>query len=109
MESLMSWGDGLCNFCIAVMEEMAKMTGISYGTINILLFVIIGPLSTLMFMATSVIYLSRWRQIKAAAICGKVFFAAGIACMCIVALMVLYVLIFGNIDTNNISNYIHGK
>ena len=56
MESLMSWGDKLCNFGIAVMEE-----------------------------------------IKAATICGKVFFAADIACMCIVALMVLYVLIFGNI------------
>lgn len=49
-----SW-DSLCNMCIGVMEHLSYITGMSYGLINILLFVILGPLSTLIFMASSII------------------------------------------------------
>lgn len=49
-----SW-DSLCNMCIWVMKNLSYITGMSYGLINILLFVILGPLSTLIFMASSII------------------------------------------------------
>lgn len=40
----------LCNWCIAAMEYFSAISGISYSAINIILFVILGPLSTLLFM-----------------------------------------------------------
>lgn len=49
-----SW-DTLCNCCILIMEHMSHLTGLSYGLINILLFVVLGPLSTLIFMVSSIV------------------------------------------------------
>jgi hypothetical protein len=43
----------LCNLCIEAMKFLSQETGMSYGLINILLFVILGPLSTLFFMAST--------------------------------------------------------
>lgn len=40
-------GTELCAFCIAVMRLMEDWTDLSYGLINVLLFVILGPLSTI--------------------------------------------------------------
>ena len=34
--------DWLCNVCIDLMMRASEYTGLSYGTINILLFVILG-------------------------------------------------------------------
>ena len=43
----------LCNVCINIMTYLSHETGMSYGLINILLFVILGPLSTLFFMGST--------------------------------------------------------
>lgn len=48
--------DALCNLCILIMENLSKLTGWSYGLVNILLFVILGPLSTLSFMLSSFVF-----------------------------------------------------
>lgn len=57
-------GTELCNFCIQVMSDLSKSSGLSYGLINILFFVIMGPLSTLCFMGTTIIALSKWKYRK---------------------------------------------
>lgn len=41
-----NYGDVLCNWCILVMEQLSELSGLSYGLINILLFCVLGPLST---------------------------------------------------------------
>ena len=49
--------DYLCNVCITIMEGISRETGMSYGLINILFFVILGPLATFCFMLTTAIQL----------------------------------------------------
>ena len=58
------WGDLSCGICIAIMRHMSEISGLSYGLINILLFVVLGPLSTLVFMASSVISKTSWKYSK---------------------------------------------
>lgn len=53
MVHVTNYGDVLCNYCIAIMENMSALTGLSYGLINVLLFVVLGPLSTLCFMGST--------------------------------------------------------
>lgn len=43
----------LCNICILTMEQLSRMMGVSYGFLNILLFVVLGPMSTLFFAAAT--------------------------------------------------------
>ena len=56
IEELNAW-DAICNTCILILEHLSHMTGLTYGTINILLFVIFGPLSTLLFCGST---LAHW-------------------------------------------------
>ena len=53
MVHVTNYGDVLCNYCIAIMENMSDLTGLSYGLINVLLFVVLGPFSTLCFMGST--------------------------------------------------------
>lgn len=57
--------DVLCNMCILTMEQMCHMTGLSYGFLNILLFVILGPLTTVLCFCAALCYRSqsvKWRK-----------------------------------------------
>lgn len=45
----------MCDVCIDIMEYAGAYTGISYGTINVLLFIILGPASTLAFAAATIV------------------------------------------------------
>ena len=47
--------DELCQLCIAIMKWWSNNSGISYGTINILLFVILNPLLTIIVTVVAVI------------------------------------------------------
>ncbi len=47
--------DELCNFCIAIMYAMSDITGLTYGTINVLLFIILGPLSTILYAISALL------------------------------------------------------
>ncbi len=49
--------DYLCNVCITIMEGLSRETGMSYGLINILFFVILGPLATFCFALSTAIQL----------------------------------------------------
>lgn len=63
-------GDVLCNYCIAIMENMSDLTGLSYGLINVLLFIVLGPLSTLCFMgSTATAYFGKTRFVRTILTC----------------------------------------
>lgn len=47
--------DQLCNFCIEFLEGLSQDLGVSYGELNVWLFVIIQPATILLFMTTTVI------------------------------------------------------
>ncbi len=92
MTEIMIYGDYLCNVCINIMEEMSRMSGISYGTINILLFVIFGPLSTLIFMINSFIQLIFKDKFK---VINIILWVIGILLVLAIILPIFYVFIFG--------------
>lgn len=45
--------DILCDLCIHILENLSRLTGLSYGLINVLFFCILGPLSTVCFMGST--------------------------------------------------------
>lgn len=47
--------DQLCNFCIEFLEGLSKELGVSYGELNVWLFVIIQPAAILIFMTATVV------------------------------------------------------
>lgn len=49
MIEVINYFDTACNFCIAIMWAMRDYTGLTYGTINVLLFIILGPISTILY------------------------------------------------------------
>lgn len=69
-------GDKLCDYCILLMERMSDLVGISYGTLNVWLFVVLGPLSTLTFMAASVVAKINWKHAKKISIALDILGAA---------------------------------
>lgn len=70
MEEFMHFCDLLCQRCINAMEYFSTDTGISYGTVNILLFVVLGPLSTILFMLSTALAIHNYK--KAAKIIGAI-------------------------------------
>ncbi len=61
-------GTSVCNYCIAIMVHMSHIYGLSYGLINVLLFIVLGPLSTLVFMAASIVSKFKSRVCRVASI-----------------------------------------
>lgn len=47
--------DELCRLCIDIMKWWSNNSGISYGTINILLFVILNPLLTIIATIVAIV------------------------------------------------------
>lgn len=46
--------DVICYFCIDVLRWWSRLTSISYGTINVWLFILLQPLMIIIFFATTV-------------------------------------------------------
>lgn len=46
-----NWMDDLCNLCIDIMYSMSEVSGLTYGQINVLLFVILQPLLILLLFS----------------------------------------------------------
>lgn len=55
MIEVTNFWDSLCNLCIYATDYLSHVSGVSHGLINVLLFVFLGPLSTMTFMVSSVI------------------------------------------------------
>ena len=81
------WGDSVCDFCIQVMRHMSHIFGLSYGLINVLLFVVLGPLSTLTFMASSVIAKTKGKYSRKISISLDI---AGVAIILLVLIPISY-------------------
>lgn len=47
--------DLFCNLCIAVMTALAKNWGVTYGTANVVLFVILMPLIIVLFFVAALL------------------------------------------------------
>ena len=60
-------GNELCDLCIDIMAWWANNTPLSYGAINVLLFVILQPLLILLFFTTTIVAVrSRSDRVKSA-------------------------------------------
>lgn len=46
--------DSVCNYCIDLLEEVSSTVGMSYGELNVWLFVIIQPALIILFITTTV-------------------------------------------------------
>lgn len=81
-----AWGDTLCNVCILIMRQMSTLTGMTYGLINVLLFIILEPMAILAFMASTVaaVKKKRWSKTVIA------LFATGIAIIVIMAIPIIW-------------------
>lgn len=76
------------------MEELCRITGLSYGLLNILLFVILGPLSTLMFMFSTLAHVYI-KSPTAKKITTAVFFSLGV----LIILMIICPLFIAFLNT----------
>lgn len=64
-------GTTICNICIMVMKDVSTYWGISYGLVNVLLFIVFQPLCILFFFISSVTH----------NIIKRIFFSCGIFIM----------------------------
>ena len=48
-ELIGNFSEFLCTWCIYAMRYFSSVSGMSYEEVNILLFVVLGPLSTIIF------------------------------------------------------------
>ncbi len=81
--------DILCNLCILILENLCHITNLSYGFINIVLFVILGPLSTIMFMCSTLAHMIIKNQ-RLKKLWTWIFFAAGWIIILAIILPVIY-------------------
>jgi hypothetical protein len=54
--------DQIFNICVDILIYMSKMLGISYEALNVLLFVIIHPVITLMLFILCIRYRILWKS-----------------------------------------------
>lgn len=85
IEVVNNW-DIVCNLCILILENLSHMTGLSYGFLNIVLFVIMGPLATLLFMSSAITLFIKTQKRKLQKVIAGVLFTLGV-------LMVLAIII----------------
>lgn len=81
--------DILCNFCILILENLSHMTGLSYGFLNILLFVILGPLATLLFMTSALTLLVNTKIKKSQRIFATILFIMGLLVILMIAIPII--------------------
>lgn len=81
-------GTQLCNFCINAMKYGCTVLGISYGLLNILLFVIIQPLCILLFAVAAMMYMNfKKSENKTKRVIAHCLFGAGVAFVIVEALI----------------------
>lgn len=82
--------DMLCNLCILILEDLSHATGLSYGFLNIMLFVILGPSATLLFMTSALTLLVNTKVRKSQRIFAAILFAMGLLVMLMIAVPIIY-------------------
>jgi hypothetical protein len=84
--------DVLCNICILVMEHLSHLTGLSYGFINIIIFVVLEPLAILSFMG-STLALLRIEDRKKRETTTRIFFTCGVIAILMIIIPIMYAFI----------------
>lgn len=80
IEPINAWDD-ICNVCIYIMEHLSHITGLSYGCVNVILFVIFEPMAILLFMFSAVmlyLYIYRYKTTRALKVLSIISFVIGI-------------------------------
>ncbi len=88
-------GNYMCDVCINIMQAMSAVSSISYGLINILLFVILQPLAILFFMLSticSIMYCNTNKKIYKTL--TAIFIILGFICIFAVILPIIYTILF---------------
>lgn len=88
-------GTYLCDVCINIIQAVSNASGLSYGLINILFFVILQPLAILSFMVSTFMYVIYYNTEK----CiyknlSIIFIMLGFICIFTVLFPILYTIIF---------------
>lgn len=78
--------DLTCNFCILILETLSHMTGLSYGFINIMIFVILGPLATLLFMSSALTLFINVKKRNTQKLIATLLFVAGIIAVLLIVI-----------------------
>jgi len=88
-------GTQLCNFCIKAMKYGCATLGISYGLLNILLFIVIEPLCILLFAIAAIMYMKfRKSEDKIKRIIAHCIFGAGVV-FTLIDLLICLLCIYG--------------
>lgn len=73
-------GTQLCNFCIDAMKYGCTVLGVSYGLLNVLLFIIIQPVCILLFAIAAIMYMNfKKSENKTKRVIAHCLFGAGVA------------------------------
>lgn len=90
-------GTQLCNICIDAMKYGCTILGISYGLLNILLFVVIQPLCILLFAIAAVMYMNfKKSKSKTKHVIAHCLFGAGVV-LTVIDVLICIVCIYGAI------------
>lgn len=73
--------DEICNGCIAILENACHATGMSYGMLNILIFVVLGPIASLSFAISTVAAYRRQKKTMVAFVILGVLCIFAIICL----------------------------
>ena len=88
-------GNYLCDVCINIMQAASDASGLSYGLINILFFVILQPLAILSFMISTFMYIAYYNTEKCIyKTLSRIFVILGFICIFAVLFPILYTIIF---------------
>ena len=96
--------DGLCDYCIRWMRYASDVSGISYGALNVLLFIILGPLSTLSAIVSAAIGLGNLKKYKYARVIQISTFIASVVIV-IGVLLYLAATLFGLFITEDMMRH----
>lgn len=78
--------DIIFNLCILILENLSHMTGLSYGFLNITLFVILGPLATLLFMSSALTLFINVKKRNTQKVIAELLFVTGILVILLIAI-----------------------
>lgn len=88
-----NFGDEFCNLCIELMQVMAELTGFTYNTINVMLFVIIGPLISLTFAASAIFSWLKWKRLSHLCFISAIFYILIVIALILLSLCAVIIII----------------
>jgi hypothetical protein len=69
-----AWVDAIFDWAVYLLADAAKLLGISYEEVNILIFLVLWPLLTIAMLVWTIVLSIKCRNFKRAEIVGNAFF-----------------------------------